>query len=289
MKITQVIGIVVALAYASPARADHFVGAPAPERTVTRSLGPETSVNVEASTTSFAESDLQGTFWTLAVRGEYGWRSLGVRIRVPVHTLSMNDRDRATGIGDVVVGATWLGLRRPRLSLGVGLDAYVPSGDSKHGLGQGTAAVGLTSYAAKTLPLDARLIATVGALAGGSAEGEALFVEQRAEAELRAGVGLSVRLERVRLGARTNAVLPLAPAAARGAFMLTAGPSAAIDLTRRLWADVSAELPLLSDRRFDWQAGISIGYVFGPGDPDTRPTTARPGASLGAACAVCSP
>jgi hypothetical protein len=277
MKITQVVGSVVALAHASPASADHFVGAPAPARTVTRSLGPETSVNVEASTTSFAEGDFQGTFWTFAVRGEYGWRSLGAHVRVPVHTLSMNDRDRATGIGDVVVGATWLGLRRPRLSVGVGIDGYLPSGDSEKGLGLGTLAGGLTAHAALKLPRRWRLTTTLGALAGGAAEGEVLFVEQRAEAELRAGVGLSVQLERVGLGARTKAVLPLAPGAARGAFMLTAGPSVAIDLTRRLWADVSAELPLSSDRRFDWQAGVSIGYVF---DADYQPTTARTDASL---------
>ncbi|HUH02830.1 MAG TPA: transporter [Kofleriaceae bacterium] len=280
MRITQVIGIMVALANASPAIADHFVGAPAPERTVTRSLGPETSVNVEASTTSFTEGDFEGTFCTLAARGEYRWRSLGFHLRVPVHTLSMNDRDRATGLGDVVVGATWIGLRRPRLSVGVGVDGYLPSGDSEQGLGQGNVAAGITAHAAMTLPRGSRLTATLGALAGDAAEGEALFVEQRADAELRAGLGLSMQLERVRFGGRTNAVLPLAPGAARGAFMLTAGPALAIDLTRRLWADVFADLPLLSDRRFDWQAGISIGYVFDAGDPERQPTTTRPDASL---------
>lgn len=263
MKITHVVGLVIGLAHVSPAAANHFVGAPAPERTTTRSLDPATSVNVEASTTSFTEGDFEGTFWTFAARGEYRWRSLGIHVRVPVHTLSMNDRDRATGLGDVVVGATWIGWRRPGLTLGVGVSGYVPSGDSQMGLGQGNLAAGIDAHAAAELRESLELTATVGGVAGGAAEGDALFVEQRADAELRAGFGLSWQVKRVRLGARTSAILPLAPSAARGSLMVAAGPSVALEISRHLWVDVSAELPLLSDRRFDWQAGASIGYAFG--------------------------
>jgi hypothetical protein len=211
---TIVVG--VCLAQAAPVAASHFVGAPAPERTVSRSLEPSTSVNVETQATSFSEGDFEGTFWTFAARGEYRWRAFGAHVRVPLHTLSMNDRNRTTGLGDVVVGASWLAVRGSTVSAGLTLDGYLPSGDSHQGLGQGSLAAGVTAHVVARLPHSLQLGGTLGGLAGGAADGEALFVEQRAEAELRAGVSLFWRHGRVRLGARTSSILPLAPMAARG-------------------------------------------------------------------------
>jgi hypothetical protein len=255
----------VAVLAPSPAYAGHAAGAPAPQRSFASAAEPATSMSLELSSSSFDLDGTSGTFWTATARGDY-WRGpLGVHLRAPVHTLSMDDRTRATGIGDVMAGATWVVPAGDSYAIGLGADLYLPTGDSDSGLGAGTFAVGPNVRATAGLSPALQLHGTAGALINTSAGETTLFVDQRADAELRFGAALAWQTGRLRLAAQSRAGVPLAPVETRGSLYLAAGPSAAIDLGHHAWLDAFAELPLRSERQFDWRIGLAFGYRLNHG------------------------
>lgn len=257
----------LALAIAGEARADHgAVGTPAPQRSFARTAEPETALSVEASTTSFDNDGVGGTFYTAAANAEYWRAAFGVHVRLPVHTLSMNTAlERTTGVGDLVVGGTYAVHRSPLASIGVGLDVHLPTGDSDQGLGAGAVALAPNARAVRGLPAQLALYGAAGAIINTTSGEPTSFTEQRADAELRFGSALAWQASRVRLGAQLQSSIPLAPSQARGVVYVTAGPSIALSIDHHWWLNAFTELPIGNQRAFDWRAGFAVGYSLGAG------------------------
>ena len=132
----------------------------------------------------------------------------------------------------------------------------------RRGLGQAAFALAPFAHGERRLAADWSAFVTAGAIADvtGRDGDMTTFVEHRAEPELRLGAGARWQRGRARAGARLHAVIPLAPAAARGPPFVTLAPAVAGRLTRSLWLTAFAELPLHARRQLDWRAGIGVSY-----------------------------
>ena len=255
---------VMSLTAASLAHAHHDT--PAPTRSEPVQLERQSQLQMDLSTTAFELEDHKGQFWTVAAAARLQLSTrVGLRLRLPVHTLGMDESDRRTGVGDAVVGADVGVLDRTATMAKVGLDIYLPLGTRDEGLGHGTAA--LSPYAEIGQGLAPNWIAF--ARAGGAFNthkrntSTPTFIEHRSDVEVRGSAGLTLSRERTRVSAAAQTVVPMAPAENRGTAFFTATPSAAVLVAKRTWLALFAEVPLHQSRQLDWHSGVAVSYVWG--------------------------
>ncbi len=273
--------VVLAMGLLTPTRAGAGHGAtPVPPRAITTGEELGSSVGMDISTSTFDTDFGSGSFWTVAVTGELWTRGgVGVRLRLPVHTLTQ-DGGRASGIGDVTVGARAARSLTRSLRLELVLDLAIPTGDAETGLGIGVAGITSGAQLAQAVAGGVELLGVVSGRRLFGEGGTRTFVDMRSDLELYAGTGVAWSHRATRLAAIVGATRVLAPESSAGRTFITAMPSVAVDMGAGLWARAFAELPLSTQRRLGWQAGIGLIYNWNRAeDPEAAPHTHTHGAA----------
>lgn len=256
--------IVILVAAPGTARAHHQAGDdPVPRPRRAGSLTSAAGADVEAA--AFELAGMSGTYFTLALRGEVAplpWLSAGGRM--PLHHLRLEDGQTTSGPGDAELVAKVMIHGDEHIILTGAIVVEVPTGSTHDGLGSGH--VELSPLVSGTLRRDGWLLS--GAIADTlSLEGEedhehVNFVSPHSRHELRyqLGVGRAVG-DQLTLGVIAGGATIL-ESDRRGDTLMVAGarlgwtPSASWRFT------VGADVPVTSERRFEWKAMTAAQYVF---------------------------
>jgi hypothetical protein len=219
----------------------------------------------EVEVAHFTLEGITGTYLTVAPLAEFApvpWFALSGRL--PLHHLWLEGDEETTGLGDLDLACKLRLAATEAFLVAGGLAAELPTGDADDGLGSGHVELSpfVTGAAHSGDWMLHGTMAALFSLSGGEHHEHINFVSPHADQELRYHLGIARAL-----GERWSANLVVAGATVlaaedRGTTFLTVAPQ--IGWTPpsawRVWASV--ELPVTSDKRFDWKAIASARYLF---------------------------
>lgn len=234
-----------------------------------------TQVAIDLSSTEVDTPGADGQFVTAALDVSVALGGgFAVRVNVPVHTVDASGFEPATGVGDSSAGLAWRRAFGDAWSIAGGADLLLPTGEADAGLGYGAVGVASAAQLERRLGEAWSVVATAGAVVNVSGAARSIVVEQRADVELRTGVGAGWTGERLAARLDLLAAVPLSSSSVRGRAFFTAQPFVET-AAGPVWLRAFGELPLRATRRIDWRVGLGVAYRWDSPSPSPSPQASR--------------
>lgn len=239
------------------------------------------ALGVDASSTSVGLANGERVdYMTLAASALLRLGSLTLGMRMPLHHVTASDP--RTGPGDLTLRTAYDLVRKDRFRLSAKLALQLPTGNAERFLGYGSAAILPTLRATLQIGDIGALFVRGGGVFDAVDTRSVDPIDQRVGSELRGAMGAHLPLKRWRA---TTEIFAALPTSGEGKLLLFS-PGATYDVNRNLQVGLYAQLPLLSERAFDWRAGASCTYRWGKASEsasggDLGPPAVGPVAELG--------